>query len=207
MQFLPKNIKREEDATTNFVNEFYCEVPERILFFNSGQPGELDLSRNEIKSSNSCIGTVVMVQTAGSLVAERCKIKNAIISRVLLEREQWLEILACARNPHLEVIITEKISEGEDILRDNIQSVPPFSFPGKLLTLLLERYKYFSGASDKGLTIILRDKSKINSQILESTLLELAHLNSLEPSLLDWIEGANRFCNDNFGNKLPQSFK
>jgi tagaturonate reductase len=62
-----------------------------------------------------------------------------------------------------------------------------------MLAVLFHRFEHFKGATDKGLTIILTKQIDSDAEILESIILELAHLNNLKPEFLDWIENANHF--------------
>jgi hypothetical protein len=64
----------------------------------------------------------------------------------------------------------------------------------KLLDILIKRYNAFNGAEDGGVLIFLVGGLRGYAQRLEALLLELSHINRLEPEFLDWIENANYFC-------------
>lgn len=106
-------------------------------------------------------------------------------------KKQWGEILNNASNPYLKTILYID-SEESNLLKDNIKSTPPCSLPGKLLAFLFQRFKYFNGEPDKGVSIV-SDKPTNNGETLEAIILELAHLNNLNPKFLDWIENSNSF--------------
>ena len=62
---------------------------------------------------------------------------NASISRVLSAKSKWKEVLACAANPALEIIISNTTEVGIVLVEDDkIQGNPPVSFPAKLLAFL-----------------------------------------------------------------------
>lgn len=129
----------------------------------------------------------------GVPVAEN--IVSAAISRVLSAREQWADVLACAANPLLEIVISNTTEVGIQLVRENIRLEPPASFPGKLLAFLLTRYRIFNGDPSKGLVIVPTELVPDNGDLLESIVLELAHLNNLEYSFIEWLENACTFCN------------
>ena len=76
------------------------------------------------------------------------------ISRVLSAKNQWQEVLDCAANPDLTVVISNTTEMGIQLLQDDIRQEPPTSFPGKLLAFLYARYKAFNGDKNKGLVIV-----------------------------------------------------
>lgn len=79
----------------------------------------------------------------------------AAISRVLVARTEWAEVLRVAASPDLAVVISNTTEVGIVLDEtDDVRAMPPRSFPGKLLAVLLARYEAFGGAADKGLVIV-----------------------------------------------------
>ncbi|HEY5390888.1 MAG TPA: tagaturonate reductase, partial [Hanamia sp.] len=117
------------------------------------------------------------------------------ISRVLIAQNDWKQILECAQNKDLKIIISNTTESGIRLMSDDISHYPPVSFPGKLLAFLYERFKVFNGDEHSGFVIIPTELILDNGKKLEAIVLELAHLNSLEPEFIEWIEKCNFFCN------------
>ena len=125
------------------------------------------------------------------------------ISRVLSASNDWAAILNVARSPNLEIIISNTTELGIQFVKEDVRKLPPASYPGKLLAVLYERYKAFNGSADSGLVIIPTELIVDNGKKLEAIVLELAHLNNLEPAFMDWLENSNSFCNSLVDRIVP----
>jgi len=137
----------------------------------------------------------------GQLVEENSI--NASVSRVLSAKTEWKEILACAHNPAMQVIISNTTEVGIQLVEDSIQAAPPVSFPGKLLAFLYERYRAFNGSANSGMVIVPTELITDNGDKLESITLELAHRNNLEFGFIEWLENHNTFCNSLVDRIVP----
>jgi tagaturonate reductase len=120
---------------------------------------------------------------------------NASISRVLAATQQWNEVLDCAHSRDLQIIISNTTEVGIQLIPEDIRQHPPKSYPGKLLAFLYERFKAFGGSAHSGMVIVPTEMIIDNGKKLESIVLELAHLNSLEEEFIEWLENHNCFCN------------
>lgn len=138
---------------------------------------------------------------AGRPVSEN--IISTAISRVLSAREQWPEVLACAANPQLEIVISNTTEVGMQLLKEGVDQSPPASFPGKLLAFLLARYHVFHGDRAKGLVIVPTELLPENGALLRSIVLELAQWNKLEPDFIGWVKNACTFCNSLVDRIVP----
>lgn len=128
---------------------------------------------------------------------------NASISRVLNAPTEWEQILDCARNPHLQIIISNTTEVGIQLVHDDIRHHPPKSFPGKLLAFLYERFHAFNGSKESGMVIVPTELIPDNGKKLESIVLELAHLNGLKEEFIEWLENSNHFCNSLVDRIVP----
>jgi len=131
---------------------------------------------------------------------------NASISRVLSSETEWTEILECAANESLQIIISNTTEVGITLVEtDNINNEPPVSFPGKLLSFLYRRYLEFKGTIESGMVIVPTELIVDNGTKLKSIVVELAKLNKLEESFIEWLHNANDFCNSLVDRIVPGS--
>ncbi len=121
---------------------------------------------------------------------------NAAISRVINAADSWKEVLACASNPQMQIIISNTTEVGISLMdNEDVYAHPPKSFPGKLLAFLLERYNVFGGSMESGMVIIPAELLPDNATQLKSILNELARLQQLDARFIEWLNTANDFCN------------
>jgi tagaturonate reductase len=120
---------------------------------------------------------------------------NSSISRVLNAQHDWRQILECAHNRSLQVIVSNTTEVGIKLVNEDIRLHPPASYPGKLLAFLYERFMAFGGSKKSGFVIVPTELIPDNGKKLESIVLELAHLNGLDYAFIDWIECSNYFRN------------
>ena len=162
----------------------------RIVAVNSSSPGAVDVFNRQDNLYTVCVKGL----DKGEVVEET--IIHSAISRVLSAQTQWNEVLKCAANPDLQVVISNTNEFGLVMdTEDDMHASPPGSFTGKLLAFLYRRYRVFQGDPSKGLVIIPMELIPDNGERLESIIEELAHENNLEYAFMDWLENANYFCN------------
>jgi len=128
---------------------------------------------------------------------------NASVSRVLEAATEWKRILECAHNPEMKIVISNTTEVGIQLVQDDINSEPPVSFPGKLLSFLYERFRAFNGSAASGMVIIPTELITDNGSKLESIVLELAHRNNLDFRFMEWLENQNTFCNSLVDRIVP----
>ena len=220
-----KNINR--DVVTVPAASIF-ELPEKVLQFGTGVllRGLPDFYIDKANREGKFNGRIVVVKSTsqgdassfarqdglytlcirglqnGQKVEEN--IINSSISRVLSATEQWEEVLECAHNINMQVIISNTTEVGIQLMtNEDVRHHPPKSFPGKLLAFLYERFKAFNGSAHSGMVIIPTELIPDNGKKLESIVLELAHLNSLEDEFIEWVEKHNRFCNSLVDRIVP----
>ncbi len=122
---------------------------------------------------------------------------NTSVSRVVSASSQWEDVIALAKSPELKIVISNTTEAGLVYdASDKINTNPPNSFPGKLLSVLFERWKHFSNNRDTcGLVILPTELVPDNGMILQQIILDLAAVNNLPADFIEWIPIANDFCN------------
>lgn len=214
-RFTLKNINGE---AVSLPPDTVFELPEKVLQFGTGVllRGLPDFFIDKANRKGVFNGRIVVVKSTaqgdtsafdkqdgmytvcvrgvqeGQQVSEN--IINASISRVLNAAEEWEQVLECAQNPELQIIISNTTEVGIELVNDDIRHHPPKSYPGKLLAFLLARYRVFRGSPDSGMVILPTELIPDNGKKLESIVLELAHLNGLEEPFIEWLEQHNHFC-------------
>jgi tagaturonate reductase len=128
---------------------------------------------------------------------------HAAVSRVLSAKTQWLEVLACASNPEMELVISNTTEVGIQLVNDSIHANPPESFPGKLLAFLQARYLAFRGDPSRGMVIVPTELLPSNGDRLREILIELAKQNELPEEFRQWLIMANHFCNSLVDRIVP----
>ena len=203
-------------------DESLFELPEKVLQFGTGilLRGLPDYFIDKANEKGLFNGRIVAVKTTpGDTTAfnrqdglfthsirengiETNRI-NSSISRVLSAKQHWNEILDCAHSRDMQIIISNTTETGIQLLPEDIRQHPPKSYPGKLLSFLYERFKAFGGSAHSGMVIIPTELIPDNGKKLESIVLELAHLNSLEDEFIEWLEKHNTFCSSLVDRIVP----
>ncbi|NLR59103.1 tagaturonate reductase [Chitinophaga polysaccharea] len=161
----------------------------RIVVVKSTAQGNINAFAEQDGLFTQCIRGI----DGGLQVAE--DVINAAISRVLTATSQWQEILDCATNPDMQLVISNTTEVGIVYVEEDIRQSPPASFPAKLLAFLHHRYQYFKGDPDTGMIIIPTELIPDNGSKLAGILEKLALFNQLEPAFIEWLTQHNYCCN------------
>lgn len=103
--------------------------------------------------------------------------------------------LALAHDANIEFIFSNTTEAGISYHEgDQLSDTPPQSYPAKLTQLLYERFKFFNGASDKGLIIIPCELIDYNGAALHKLVLRYAQTWQLPAQFIAWINDHNTFC-------------
>ncbi len=221
-------LSKQNPLLHNYIpnSEAIFQLPEKVLQFGTGVllRGLCDYFIDKANKQNVFNGRIVVVKSTdgdadafeqqdglythlvrgiehGKTIDET--IVNASISRVLSARQQWTDILQCAANPQMQIIISNTTEVGITFIEDDVKATPPKSFPGKLLAFLFERYKAFTGSEDSGMVIIPTELIVNNADKLKEIVIALARFNNLSEDFIEWIECHNYFCNSLVDRIVP----
>lgn len=202
-------------------------LPEKVLQFGTGVllRGLPDYFINKANDQQLFNGSIVVVKSTSNGGTDAFKqqegvftqiergyengeavertVVNTAISRVLSAREEWEEILACASNEAMQVIISNTTEVGITLVPEDAQAERPVSFPGRLLHFLLKRFEAFNGSKASGMVIIPTELIVDNANKLKAILLQLAELKGCSPDFCNWLQEANDFCNSLVDRIVP----
>jgi tagaturonate reductase len=128
---------------------------------------------------------------------------NSAISRTISANSNWTEILQCAHNPELKIVISNTTEVGIQLTDDDISANPPVSYPGKLTAYLYERFKAFDGSADSGMVIVATELIVNSGQKLRDIVFEQARRHNLDPAFTQWLEEHNHFCSSLVDRIVP----
>jgi tagaturonate reductase len=76
---------------------------------------------------------------------------------------------------------------------DDLNALPPKSYPAKITALLHQRFRHFGGAPDRGLLIVCCELIEDNGSTLREYVLKHAGYNRLSGEFVDWVETCCHF--------------
>ncbi|MEP0712298.1 tagaturonate reductase [Algoriphagus sp.] len=115
------------------------------------------------------------------------------ITNVFEDYEAYLKL---GENPDLRFVVSNTTEAG--IVFDPSDSSPdriPNTFPGKLTTLLLHRFKTFQGEASKGLVFLPCELIEENGAALKECIQKYISYWQLPAEFSNWIDLENTFCN------------
>ena len=157
--------------------------------------GSTDSKREAVLNAQDGLYTLSTQGGAGQDSRPRHRI-IASVSRALSASTQWSDVLALARDPNIELVISNTTEVGLALDQaDDPDAVPPRSFPAKLTRFLLERAKTFDYDVARGLVILPCELVDDNGARLERLVRELAVDWKLGAKFRTWLDDAVAFCN------------
>ena len=132
------------------------------------------------------------------IIDGKAEVKNRIITSIadtadaIGEYDKYMEY---AKLDTLRFIISNTTEAG--IVydeNDRFEYTPPHTFPGKLTGFLFERFRYFEGASDKGLIMLPVELIDDNGIHLKECVLKQIDNWNLGEDFKNWVETSCVFC-------------
>jgi tagaturonate reductase len=226
MNLTKENVKNIKKDGIVIPGDNIFELPEKVLQFGTGVllRGLPDYFIDKANKQGVFNGRVIVVKSTDSdsnafdaqnnlytvcvrgMENGRCvedNIINASISRVLNAKTEWDKIIAYAANPAMQIVISNTTEVGIQHVEDMLGENTPISFPGKLLSFLIERFKIFKGSKESGMVIVPTELISDNGSKLKAIVLQLAVLNNLNADCIEWIKNENYFCNSLVDRIVP----
>lgn len=218
-------LSQQPDLLPDYEN--LISLPEKVIQFGTGVllRGLPDFFINKANQKGIFNGRVVVVKSTNqgssdafkdqnNLFSHRIRgiengkqvdetVINTAISRTLNAKDEWTEILSCARNPEIKIAISNTTEVGIQLVEDDIFASPPSSFPGKLTAYLYERYKHLGHMPDMGMVIVPTELIVNNGGKLRDIVFEQAKRHTLEPAFISWLEQDNVFCSSLVDRIVP----
>ncbi len=195
-------------------------LPEKIIQFGEGNflRAFADWKVNALNSSGLFGGSIVVVQPIKVGIAHLLNEQDGLyslllrgiqngevieqreiitaISRGLSPYDEWNEYLQCAHNPELRFMFSNTTEAGIAYVEEQLPTnVCPDSFPAKLAVFLLERFKHFNGAHDKGMIMFCCELIDRNGDNLKRIVLKHAENWGCSAAFTEWINNSCYFLN------------
>ncbi len=224
-QLSPELLDQRPDLLAN--HRQLLALPEKIIQFGTGVllRGLPDYFVNKANQKGIFNGRIVVVKSTGNGGTDAFRqqqnlyshsirgiadgrqvdetVVNASISRTLSASSEWDEILKCAANPEMQIVVSNTTEVGIQLTDDDIFASPPASFPGKLTAFLHARFQAFDGSMESGMVIVPTELIVGNGTKLREIVLEQASRHELGSEFIGWLENANHFCNSLVDRIVP----
>ena len=224
-QLSPELIEQRPELYPN--HKELLAFPEKIIQFGTGVllRGLPDFFVNKANQQNIFNGRIVVVKSTSQGGVDAFGIQqnmfshsirgiengrqidetviNSAISRTLSANSNWADILKCAHNPEMQIVISNTTEVGIQFADDDLKASPPVSFPGKLTAFLYERFTAFSGSAESGMVIVPTELIVGNGTKLREIVFKQAEKNALGAEFVNWLEQHNQFCNSLVDRIVP----
>jgi tagaturonate reductase len=203
---LPEKIIQfgEGNFLRGFTNWMFSRMVDAHLFDGSVvvvQP--IKTGRIDALNAQEGLSTLIMRGCKNGVPCEEIEIVKGI-SRGINPYTHWEDVLKCAENPHISLVISNTTEAGITFTpSDNYNDAPPSSFPGKVLVYLHRRYQFFNGDTAKGLLFLPCELNENNGDLLKTTVLQLAEQWGLDADFIRWIKESNHFLNTLVDRTVP----
>jgi tagaturonate reductase len=204
-------------------NKVFDELPAKILQFGTGvllrglpdyfvhKANERGIFNGSIIAIKSTSGTIegkkqdflfthlIRGIEKGELVDE--SYINSSIQKILSAQDEWHSVLATAKKPAIQIIISNTTEVGLQYTEESIFQNPPASFPAKLTAWLYERSQVAMQVNP--IVVIPTELVSENGKKLQEIVFKLAHFNQLGKDFEKWLYENAIFCNSLVDRIVP----
>jgi tagaturonate reductase len=206
---------------TNFSVEMkVSQLPEKVVQIGTGVllRGLIDMVIDQANKKGVFNGRVVIIKSTASNEGETKAFKeqdglftvgvrgaengevinydyiNASISRVLIAKTEWDQVLSLAQDSEITIVVSNTTESGLTYESERLGDKCPNSYTGKLCAFLYQRYQTFNGDLSKGLVILPTELLSHNGDIVKNNILKMIDENGLSDGFKTWVTSANHFC-------------
>ena len=148
----------------------------------------------EALNSQDCLYTVLLRGLDGGTPKREVRVV-ASVSRAVNAYTDFGDYIACARNPDLQIIISNTTEAGiEYDAGAQPGDRPQRGFPAKIAAFLYERFRYFNGDVKRGLAVIPCELIEKNGALLKSIALRHAREWNYGMEFETWVNAACVFA-------------
>jgi tagaturonate reductase len=224
MQVLPR-LSREVLATlthdaVDVPPSHAIGLPEKVVQFGTGAflRGFVEYFVDRANRRGTFAGSIVAVSSTGSTRDARLNEQDGLytlaiqgidgaqatehrtiigaLSRALSARDDWDAVLALARNPAIDLVVSNTTEVGIVLDEsDSFDANPPQSFPGKLTRFLFERARTFDYAQHRGVVVLPCELIEDNGDVLRRIIDQLVRRWRLGTRFERWLDESVVFCN------------
>lgn len=152
-------------------------------------------SRNAVLNEQDGLFTLAIQGMETGVARQHYRVVGSL-SRALSARDEWDAVLSVARDPNIEIVISNTTEVGIVIdERDAFDARPPHSFPAKLTRFLAERATTFDYDVRRGLVVLPCELIDDNGTVLRAAVESLARRWALGLKFDAWLNDGVMFCN------------
>src|SRR4051812_15054820 len=177
--------------------EFFIDAANRQGMFNGSivAVSSTGSSRDAILNEQDGLFTLAIQGMDGASACQQYRVVSSL-SRALSARDEWDAVLAVARAPEIEVVISNTTEIGIALNdADAFEASPPRSFPGKLTRFLAERAVAFNYDTARGVVVLPCELIDRNGDRLRDLVRELARRWKVGARFERWLDDGVIFCN------------
>ena len=156
-------------------------------------------------NAQDCLYTVLLRGFAGGALKTERRVVTSV-SRAINAYADYEAYIACAKNPDLQVVISNTTEAGIAFDENSgPDDRPPLGFPAKVAAFLYERYKHFGGDVRRGLAFLPCELLNDNGQALRECVMRHAAKWGYGTAFADWVSRACVFA-DTIVDRIVSGF-
>lgn len=129
---------------------------------------------------------------SGALVEKQ--VVSSALSRALLAKSEWPEVLEVAASPELCCVFVD-LSEPENGISPEDDPKLPLALAGRITAVLARRFQKTGGSPDRGLVLLPISPASGAGDQLREAVFQMTEFWKLPPDFRNWLDSSCQFCN------------